>query len=590
MRNARCGSTYLIVLFTTLIVTVIAFAGFQRLQLEQQQAELERDWNEAAVTARSAVEFALTKLGNDHDWRRAYQDLSEGNYSDPVRLGRGTMRWQLADPVDGDLAQGENDPVRIYGYGQVGDSHRVYSMLAWPSGSPLDVLRSAVHAGGDLVVQAAADVRWGPASANGRLQIASGELLGDVEAGSVDFPDHVVGTSTILDVAKTMPSGVVFSVYKSLAVSLTTADLGGGSNPTIAGRLVCDSGPPAATVSPSTDGVYLIQMAANQTLTIRDCRIAGTLLVELAAGAELEIGPNVLWHPARPDYPALLVDGRSQSSGNVVLNCSGRLAEADAGVNYNPAAVPYYGDSDDDQTDVYTASLAGLFHVLRSDQPLVAAETVVRGTEKIRGCVLSDGTIRIDADSILAADPMLIAKPPQGYATFPDPGNLLSNGDMESGTAGWTKLGSNTALGSDPEARSGASSLRVDARDTASSGVQQDVTGRVASDRPLASEVWIRLLDSDEAVTITLETDSVGDGVQRFVQTAQATTQWQRLQVEHQPRWSGPLTYARWQIATTTSNQAFLLDDAIVQQQASETATTLSAVPGSWRAEAVPSR
>lgn len=584
----RSGSTYLVVLFTSLIVTVVAFAGFQRLRIQEQDATMQRDWNEAAVTANAAVEYALTKLGNDHDWRNAYYDRVNGNYTDSLAFGRGSMRWQLEDPVDGDLTDSLDDPVRIYGYGTVGSSQRVFSMLAWPAGSPLDALRSAVHAGGDLQVQASADVRSGPATANGQLLIATGTLLGDVEASSVDVPDSVVGTVTVLPVPKPLPSSVVFSVYRSLSSPIPSADLGSGSALTLQNVLVSPDQSPTAGTTANPDGVYRIQLADYQTLTIRNCRIEGTLLVELGSYATLSIGPRVVWRPARSDYPALLVDGTADHSGEVLIECSGDLVEADAGVNFNPPMTPYYADSDNDLSDSYTASLNGLFHVLRGEAGVNLSDTVIRAPRKIRGCILAEGEVRVDEDSILAADPLLYAKPPQGYATFPDPGNLLTNGDMENGAAGWSKLGANTNLITSSDAHTGTASLRVAARDTPSSGIQQDVTARLLSGFAVTSEVWLKMLDSQETVEIVLEVDSSVEGVQRWVQSAAVGIEWSRVQLEHEPVWSGTLNYARWQIRSTASNQEFFLDDAIIHQPGQGPASTLSAVPGSWRAESVP--
>ncbi|WP_068129718.1 carbohydrate binding domain-containing protein [Roseimaritima ulvae] len=576
------------VLFTSLIVTVIAFAGFQRLRIQEQDASMQRDWNESAVLASSAVEYALTKLGNDPDWRTAYADRVAGNYSDPLALGRGTIRWQLEDPVDGDLTDNPDDPVRIYGLGTVGSSQRVFSMLAWPAGSPLDALRSAVHAGGNLDVTCSLDVRNGPATANDELQIATGTLLGDVEVTSVDRPDSVVGTVTKLPVPKTMPSSIVYAVYEALASTIPPTDLGSGSDLVLEDALVSpDQAPTTGTVA-NPDGVYRIQLADYQSLTIRDCRIEGTLLVELGRYATLSIGPRVLWQPARSDYPALLVDGTADYSGEVMIECSGDLDEANTGVNFNPATTPYYGDGDNDLSDSYTASLNGLLHIIRGDVGVNLSDTVIRAPNKIRGCILADGEVRIDQDSILAADPLLYAKPPQGYASFPDPDNLLTNGDMENGAAGWSKLGANTSLITSTDAHEGAASVLVTDRDTPSTGIQQDITARLLSGFEVSSELWLKMADQQETVELVLEVDSSGEGVQRWVQSAAVDTDWTSVRLEHEPMWSGTLNYARWQIRSTASSQEFWLDEAIVQQSGEGPASTLSAVSGSWRAESVP--
>src|SRR6056297_204265 len=585
----RRGSTYMIVLFTSMIVAVVAFAGFQRMQVDQQTATMQRDWNDAAVLAASAVEFALVKLGNDHDWRTAYRDRVDGNYTTPIALGRGTIRWQLEDPDDGQIDNDAEDGVRIYGAGKIGQSERVFSVLAWPSGSPLDGLRSAVHAGGTLRIASSVDVRNGPATTNQDAQISAGTLLGDLEATSVDIPDQVVGTVTLLPRPKTRPSSVLFSVYQSLATVVPSSDLGSGSTLLLENRLVSRQEKPTPNSVANPDGVYLIQLGDYQTLEIRDCRIVGSLLIQMSRGSQLQIGPNVVWRAARADYPALLVDATSSDDSPVSISCSGKLVEANSGVNFNPVSVPYYGTFDSDLSDEYTASMLGLFHIIRDPAfQSFTSVTTIQASEKIRGCLWADGEVVIDAPSILAADPRLYANPPQGYSTFPDPSNLLINGDIENGLTGWSRLGANTSLDVEDDAHTGEAGLEIRDRDTASSGVQQDVTSRLVSGLPLTSEVWLKMSDSEEMVEITLELESTGEGLQRFVATAEASRQWGRVQVEHTPVWTGTLNHARWQVTTTTTTQDFELDDAIIHDPQNSPASTLVAVPGSWRAEALP--
>ena len=67
------------------------------------------------------------------------------------------------------------------------------------------------------------------------------------------------------------------------------------------------------------------------------------------------LGENVVWQPARSDFPALIVMERNDTGTTVDIDCSGVLDETASGVNFNPQHTPYFGGSDADMTDAYDA-------------------------------------------------------------------------------------------------------------------------------------------------------------------------------------------------------------------------------------------
>lgn len=587
MPQRRSGSTYLLVLFTSLIVSVIGFAAFSTVRVQDQTAGMERDWNGAAVQAISATEFGLASLGDDYWWREVYRDNTEGNYTATRTLGRGDIAWQLEDPVDGDVGDQAADPVRIYGRGRVGSSQRIFSVLAWPSGNTLDVLRTAVHASGDLTVDGALDVRKGPMSSNRNVWVSGAQVLGDVEAQQVDRPDNIIGSVQTSAPAKTMPSSMLFSVYKAFGTEIPFWSTASGGDGVLQNVLISPRHHPTMPEQTNASGLYWIQMPLFSTLTIRNCRIDGTLLVRLNAFTRLRIGPGVVWRSHRPDFPSLIVYTSTDWSANVDIECSGQLAEALAGTNFNPAQSPYYGRSDDDRTDVYNAAISGLVHIIR-DTASPSSVTTIAAPRKISGCILADGVVRISGDSILAADPQLYAKPPLGYTTYPQPNNLLVNGGIEQGLTGWTAVGAGTKLQDVGGAHGGSRCLKVKDRSTAAAGVEQDVTGRISNGVPLTSDVWVKLDDAVEDVSVTLLISSTAEGTQRFTATAAAGTGWTRVRVQLTPAWSGTLNWARWRVATTTTRQEFRIDDASIADPDEQLPLNLTAVPGTWRSEPIP--
>ena len=130
------------------------------------------------------------------------------------------MSWVLKDEVDGNLSADYARPIRLYGVGAVGKATRCYSVLLYPAGAPLDVLRTAYHAGAGINVAfgTTSVALNGPASTNGRLTIA-GTLNGNVES----VRSAVIGTvNGILDNAaatKPLPSTSIFDTYKANATA-----------------------------------------------------------------------------------------------------------------------------------------------------------------------------------------------------------------------------------------------------------------------------------------------------------------------------------------------------------------------------------
>lgn len=585
--GTRRGSTYLIVLFTALIVSVVGFAAFRQLQVQENAAVMERDWNEAGVLATSASELALAQISRDYWWREVFQDQQDDQYSEEMPLGRGSIRWQLEDPVDGDISDDDAHPVRVVGRGRVGISERIFSVLAWPTGQSLDVLRSALHASGEMQVGGLVDVRDGPLSTNSDLKAASGQVLGDVQAESIDDPDRIIGSIDTSSVEKKMPNAVLHSVYKSLGTEIPFGDLGPQSNARLQHQLISPLRHPTDDSSRNASGLYWIKMPPSSALTIRDCRIEGTLLVELSYFTQLKIGPNVVWKPARPEFPVLQVYTKVDWSSVVDIECDGMLSERVSGRNFNPADTPYYGEADSDTSDEYPASIRGLIHVIRDVGSNPRSLTTIRAARKMVGSVIVDGKVHVSSDSILVADPGLYAKPPLGYTTAPPPNNVLANGDMESGTAYWSKIGSNTDLDRSDDAHSGDYSIEVE-RSTAASGIYQDITAQVTSGEAFGADAWLRMSSAAEEARLILQTDSTGEGVQRFESTALVGTDWTRVQVEHLPTWTGTLLSASWRVITTSSGQTFQIDDCVLRGDDESPPVNVRAVPGTWRAEMVP--
>ena len=584
--QARRGSMYVWVVSTSLMVSVIGIGSMSVVRLQRERADLEQNWSEAGLLAASGVEHACATLAYDRWWRDKY-DAAEGSYGNEVPFGNGYWSWQLQDPVDSDLNDATGDPVRILGRGRVGNSVQACSVLAWPGSTPLDALRTVIHARGTITNSYVLDARGGPVSCNGTLRVWDGTVIGAAEADYVDAPWNVTGGATAPVPAKALPPKTVWEVYRSLATEIPFESLANGSMANVLLTPQHNSLVPGAT---NPDGVYLISVPAYATLTIRNCRLEATLLVRLRdAGARLVMDTGVVWQPGRADFPALLAYFRSESSTSASLVCRGQLVESSCNVNFNPEAAPYFGNSDSDKTDTYTASLRGLFHLLRPYANYYSNETTLHFTEKLKGCVLADGNVRIVGDSVIMAEPRLVSTPPLCYTVPATSSNLATNGGLESGLAGWSAVGSGAWLEWSTYEHSGSYSVRVRGRASAADGIRQDLSHVVQSGHDLDIELWLRMYDNRENALVSLEVNSANEGTRWFTATApNINTSWTRGRVQLTPTWTGDLNYANLVVTTTTSTQRFQMDDVEVVDTIAlrDRPPELTPIVSTWQAEA----
>jgi hypothetical protein len=89
---------------------------------------------DADVLARSAVEHAAVTINTDATWRTRYVNDVQ---TPPVPLGRGSFTWKLVDETDASLSSGGVQPVRVYGFGRVGEARRCFSVQLFPGGPNL---------------------------------------------------------------------------------------------------------------------------------------------------------------------------------------------------------------------------------------------------------------------------------------------------------------------------------------------------------------------------------------------------------------------------------------------------------------------
>ena len=400
----RPGTVYVFVLGIGVLLTVIGLAVVALVRLNTRLSEEAGDGAEAEALAESAIEYALSALAEDSNWRTTY---TNGTETAAKSLGGGTFTFKLVDEGDGSLSDDPMDNVRLYGYGRAGAAVRVYSVELKCKKVPLDVLRCAAHAAGSVVANTTSTVSGGPLSSNASLTVPAAVVVnGDVEAPAVACGGTVTGTITSGAPVKSMPSTSLYDTYLARATTISYYSLSSGK----IDRVVLS---PASNPygSANSEGIYYVSVPSLNTMTVQNSRLVATLVVYLNTSAKLATSSNLLWETPSAGQPALLI--RSSGLATVDLQASsGWFGEAEIGVNLNPTGTPYNGVSDSDLFDAYPCEVRGLIHSIGTLYTLA-----IGGNFKCRGPVICHGPMTVGGGAVLYANRALLDSPPEGYYT-----------------------------------------------------------------------------------------------------------------------------------------------------------------------------
>jgi hypothetical protein len=125
-RRLRRGSAYLAVLGVAMLVTLIGLSGVLATRVGRRNAALALAASQADTIAQCSIDVVLFRLTPDLYWRVSYQN---DTWSAPETCGEAAVGFKLVDELDGDLANDETQPVRLYCKATVGEATRIYSVL-----------------------------------------------------------------------------------------------------------------------------------------------------------------------------------------------------------------------------------------------------------------------------------------------------------------------------------------------------------------------------------------------------------------------------------------------------------------------------
>ena len=384
------GSIYLYVLASSLLVTVLGLGSLAAVRLQMRSARLAREAAEARACAVAALELGLLETKQNSAWRTH----PNGAWWENKELGTGRFTLQGTDPEDGVLGDSAYEPVVLTGIGTKGIARHKVQVTLVPVVKPLAALSTCLSMSGVLKTSGGKQITALGAllATNGQLD-NDGTIDGSVEAQSQDHAGTVTGTRTVPGTVRPMPDASVFTDYISKATAVPFAA-------TIE-KVVLTPG--CNSLGPTDpNGLYVINTNGNN-LTLRNCRINGTLIVQ-AAGKTVSIEEAVFFHNYRSDFPVLLVEGDltiKHKSATV------SLSEATCNTNFNPTGAPYDGVTDSDKSDTYPNEIRGLIHVKGS--------LALQDTARIVGVVICEGSVTGSGTNTLVYDAGIQASPPQGY-------------------------------------------------------------------------------------------------------------------------------------------------------------------------------
>lgn len=159
----------------------------------------------------------------------------------------------------------------------------------------------------------------------------------------------------------------------------------------------------------NAEGLYWINCGSNK-IVIERSRIRGTLLLINPGAGSLVVGP-VNWSPAKPGYPALLVDADTAANADLTIATTNRaLSESEDLVNYNPtgASHPTFGTDTNEFNDTYPSEIQGLV--------VVEDDVTFQNNSLVRGSVIAGGDVTSTSGALeVVYQPDSLYTPPPGF-------------------------------------------------------------------------------------------------------------------------------------------------------------------------------
>jgi hypothetical protein len=215
---SRGGSTYIAVLGTSLIVSLLALSALALQRLQNKSLLATADIRQAQLNAESAVELGLLAMKQDPNWRTTY---TSGHWIVNRALTAGTCSLDGIDPVDGNLANNTTDSVVFTGIGDSGTAEQRVQVAVDPRSQPLSCLRSGLAVGHALTLTNTVLRSSGPITVSS-VSSTNSTVYGNVQGVTVSGSTYTGTTAQVAtNQLPTMPTWTtLFDYYKTNGTQL----------------------------------------------------------------------------------------------------------------------------------------------------------------------------------------------------------------------------------------------------------------------------------------------------------------------------------------------------------------------------------
>lgn len=391
----RHATVYVLVLGVAAIATAAGVGGLyvQRTRLRMARSATEVD--RARVLAASGLEFVLARIAADANWRTT---LGAGNWLSNSTLGTGTLSVAVSDPIDADITDAVNDPIRIASVGVVGSARQALAARVEMVQAPHSVLACGAYGRNQVHFGAATVTCDGPIASGANMTALLATVRANVEATGTVTGLTYMQASTPGAAARTVPDATIADRWAAMGASINYASISSANMR----RVVLAPALSAYGGALSDAGIYVVDCAGGP-LTITETRILGTLVVLNTSG--VTVSGSVRLDPLTAGYPCLIVEGPLTLSLSTTT-----LSESTSNTNFNPNGAPWQGATNATKFNTYATGMTGI--VLATD------DIVNSATLTMTGCLISLDALTFNAGATITVDPVLTTSPAPGFYTI----------------------------------------------------------------------------------------------------------------------------------------------------------------------------
>ena len=259
-KRNRSGILYIHVMFTAIVVTVIAVATMRFHRSQAHELRMGQDYAASKRYANAAIDIAMLQMRKSTNWRTLN---SNGSWATLLAMEKGFYSITVTDPVDGDLADDSNDPVDIQVEGRSGKA--IYRLKVRVNISPADgsCLDVALMAGGNFTFSKSNVTTDQIAASNGSSDSSGSEVNSDIETVSeINGKGYKKSKTSSVDPRKLPIAGSVASLYYPTANYMAATALPLFTQSELIGNTTFESGISGWSALPGASSCTLVRSNA----------------------------------------------------------------------------------------------------------------------------------------------------------------------------------------------------------------------------------------------------------------------------------------------------------------------------------------